>query len=164
MLAKELPSPCGEWGAARKKEASEQAVTDPLRGVDCSWKMGHEQRYAEVTDPLRGVDCSRRYVPKSKNTGGYRPLAGSGLQLPTSTARALAQLVTDPLRGVDCSMMVQISLLPCLLPTPCGEWIAASNDDEILSFKVTDPLRGVDCSHAMERTGWLFRLPTPCGE
>ena len=117
-------------------------VTDPLRGVDCSWKMGHEQRYAEVTDPLRGVDCS---------------------------------------------MMVQISLLPCLLPTPCGEWIAASNDDEILSFKVTDPLRGVDCSdynrliyrqrrkvtdplrgvdcsHAMERTGWLFRLPTPCGE
>ena len=55
-----LPTPCGEWGAATDSASMKTGlnVTDPLRGVDCSFHMQKFILLNTVTDPLRGVDCS----------------------------------------------------------------------------------------------------------
>ena len=79
-------------------------VTDPLRGVDCSWRWSAKRKKRKklptpcgewiaaddiidvahggtVTDPLRGVDCSKKELFPMEISEG----------------------VTDPLRGVGCS-------------------------------------------------------------
>ena len=139
-----FPSPCGVWVVSGKKYFK---LLDVL----------------EFPSPCGVWVVSVRALPPPRAIRGFRPLAGCGLFLQSSSPKPDV-FVSVPLRGVGCfrSPMWRSCSSKCFRPLAgCG--LFPGYRDGSAALLVSVPLRGVGCFPFVSKIMSAGLFPSPCG-